>query len=505
MMRRSTAAIGAALIAVAIILLGVAWAGSNPPGASPDEDAHVVKAYATADGQFDGEDYTGETSTMAPLSAAWFEDVGRSYLLPRAIVPPATVRCFAFDRNLTADCQVFPDSTSDRTPTLTPTHFGTYSPVLYLPLGAAMLDASDYRSAEWRGRLVAVAISGLFIAWAALLLSSRGSGWFPLAGLVAATTPAVIFLAASVTTSGIEIAAAICFWAAALRLARAPAVGAGAPWAAAAISGGVLALSRPLDAVLIVVAIITLIVLSGASELRRLVSANRLKSAVTGGVVAVCVAISALWSLLVTPHPTIDGGLALRSIDDALRDAPNQLRQVIGVFGWNDTPMPQGFYVLGIALLVVVIGASLVVGTRRERLALAALTVSIVAIHLGLAVLVEAQIGFGMQARYVMPLVVGLILLAADTLEQNRQRLPAAVTRFGPAATIATLAIIQAAALITNAHRYAVGANGAWGVPWDSVWTPDGGFAVWLGIAGVGIVCLAAAAVLAATARTDSA
>jgi hypothetical protein len=484
------------LIAIGFILLGLAWAGANPPGASPDESAHVVKAYATADGQLRGEPYEADTSGMTPLNAAWFREVGRSYRIPKRVAPPETIQCYAFDRNRTADCQVFP-ATTDTGTALVPTHFGTYSPALYFPLGAVMQGAHDYRSAEWRGRLVALVLSGTMVSWAALLLARRGEGWIPLAGLALAATPMVVFLSASATTSGIEIASAICFWAALLRIARQPECQSGWPWAATAFSGGVLALSRPLDAVLIVTILATVILLVGADRLRQRASFDRRKAALASVALATCVAASALWSLIVTPHPSIDLRLAVGSLDDAIRDSPNQLRQIIGIFGWNDTAMPQVVYLIALSLLAAVTVGALIVGSRRERLAIGVLATSIVTIHLGIAVLVEAQIGFGMQARYVMPLIVGLILLSADVLEQHRTKLPASVASYGLAVAYVGSSLLQLVAFTTNAHRYAVGANGPWSLPWASRWAPPEGFVFWFGSAVSGALCVGLVGLLA--------
>src|SRR3954453_4977343 len=102
-MRRPAATVG--LFAVGVLFLSVAWAGANPPGASPDEPAHVVKAYATGDGQITGEHYAVDPNAPPPATLEelrqrqWFEDVGRAYQMPREIQPDAAVPCFAFDRN----------------------------------------------------------------------------------------------------------------------------------------------------------------------------------------------------------------------------------------------------------------------------------------------------------------------------------------------------------------------------------------------------------------------
>ena len=66
-----------------------------------------------------------------------------------------------------------------------------------------------------------------------------------MAGLMAAVTPMVVFLGASLSPNGPRWRAGICFFAAMLRLGRTATAGRG-PWVALALSGAVLAISRPL-------------------------------------------------------------------------------------------------------------------------------------------------------------------------------------------------------------------------------------------------------------------
>jgi len=482
--------VGAALLAAGFIVLAFAWVGANPPGASPDENAHVVKAYATGEGDMDGQPYDADLSGVDSRSAAWFREVGRSYPVPAAVVPPQSIRCFAFDRNLTADCQHFDDSVDQGGDVLAATHFGTYSPALYVPIGLAMRDSRDYQTAEWRGRLMVVALCAIFVSWSALLLSRRGTGWLPLAGLAMAMTPLVVFASASVTTSGIEITSAICLWSALLRITRQPGSSRGAPWVAAAVSGGVMALSRPVDAVLIAVVVLTIAVLAGWGTFRSVIASSRRPALVLGGVLVGTAGLSALWSIFVTPHPPLDLGVAARSLGEIVRDLPNQVRQAIGIFGWNDTPMPQATYVVVLLVLAALLVVALRVAARRERLALGGLALAILTIHLGLGALVEAQIGFGMQARYVLPLVVGVPLIAADLIETHRAALSPRLIRFGTIVMFVTAAAVQSIAFTANVHRYAVGANSGWIVPWDSRWAPDGGFTRWFSLAAIGVVLM---------------
>ena len=169
------------------------------------------------------------------------------------------------------------------------------------------------------------------------------------------------------------------------------------------------------------------------------------------------------------------------------------MRDFIGIFGWNDTLMPMPAYVLGTVLLAGVGVFALKVGTLRERVTLISLAFAAIGLDLVLAVFVEAQIGFGMQARYIMPLAVGLPLLAGDILQMHAERLrPKGARRF-LAAAYGGAAVLHLTAFVANQHRYAIGSSGSWLPPWDSKWSPEGGLGIWFAVAGAGFIVMATA------------
>jgi hypothetical protein len=363
-------------------------------------------------------------------------------------------------------------------------------------VGIVMQGSEDYRSASWRGRLGVIGLTAAFIVWSVVLLVRRGAGWIGIGGLALALTPAVVFLSSNVSISGIEIAASICLWVALLGLARRPGNVSGAPWAAVAVSGAVMGLARPVDSVLLVIIVGLVVLLVGFRGARAIVAGAKAKALVAGAVLVVCAGASALWSMVVTPEPGSDLGTAIRALDDTARDAPNHVRQVIGIFGWNDTAMPQPVYVMALLVLAVVMVGAFWIGGRRDRLTFGALAASVVVVHFSLAVLVEPLVVFGTQARYVLPLVVGLPLLAGDVLAVRRSALRPDVIRYGVPLVFVVWGLLHFTAFTVNAHRYALGASGGWSIPWDGLWSPVGGFALWFSFAGAGCVLLIAAGLL---------
>jgi hypothetical protein len=522
-MHRPAATVG--LFAIGVLFLGVAWAGGNPPGASPDEPAHVVKAYATGDGQIAGEHYTLDPNAPPPATTAelkqrqWFDAVGRSYKMPRNIQPDTPVPCFAFDRNNPASClnDGHPTPTSDSIDT----QMGTYPPFLYVPTGVVMHGSSSFDAAEARGRFVDILISSVLIAWAAILAWDKGRSPLAFVGLALALTPMVVFLSATTSPNGVEIAAAMCMWAALLHLTRTErATSPKVAWWGLAAGGAVMELSRNLDPLFLVVAVVVVLYARGrflpvpkdprTTWIEQAERAPRMvKTTIAILLVAGVVCIS--WSTFVTAHPALDVSVTTHAIRPAIKALPNQFRQIVGVFGWSETTMPQVMYALWGLLAFWIGGLALWYGTRRERIALVGLGVIIVLADIGISTVIEAPIGFGMQARYILPLAVGLPMLAGEVLNRHRDR---AGRRRGYGVTrrlegrirvvsFAGIAFLQAVAFVANLHRYIVGQNASWSLPWNGSWRPPGGVAVWTGFAIAGVVCIALTGLLGRGTRLE--
>jgi hypothetical protein len=484
---------------LAFALLGFAWAGANPPAAAPDEHAHFVKAYATGSGQLLGEVRVSSPDRSVSKeaegrSAEWMGVTTRWFRIPARLLPPTSAFCFAFDRERTADCQNFGESRWGDIEVAAGTHVGTYSPFPYVVPGLAAQGAPTFQAAMWRGRIAGLAVCTLFLGWAAMLLQRRGL--YSLIGLVCVTTPMVVFLSSSLNTSGLEITAAMLFWAAAITVMRDPGGSTAAAWTAFAVGGITLSMTRPLGAILLGVSVPFIVCFAGIPNV--LGGLRRTPHAATVAItlVAISCMASLYWAHAAIPHPSIDFGLAVSSLGEAVKDLPNQAREVVGIFGWNDTTMPLPAYLLGLLFLGSLGVLGLAFGSTPERLTIVGLSLAIVSINIALAVFVEAQIGFGMQARYLMPLVVGLCLMSGDVLQRQSKRQFSRATGYRlAAATFAASALLHVVGFLSNQHRYAVGTSASWAIPWPSRWSPEGGLMLWTIVAAIGCAVLAAAAV----------
>jgi hypothetical protein len=156
-------------------------------------------------------------------------------------------------------------------------------------------------------------------------------------------------------------------------------------------------------------------------------------------------------------------------------------------------------------------GLALRFGTRRERIALLGLAVIVVLADIGIATVIEAQIGFGMQARYILPLAVGLPMLAGEFLHRHRHRpevrrgyrMTARLEGRIRVVSFAVVAFLQLVAFVANLHRYIVGENASWKLPWHGSWRPDGGVAVWTAFAVAGVLCLAVTGLVSRDTHTE--
>jgi hypothetical protein len=481
----------AVLVGVGFAALGLAWAGANPPGASPDEPANLVKAYATGDGQI-----SGAKQGPAPGSSfdndrvkSWFDLADRTYRIPATLdVPAGQVPCFAFLRDESASC-ITTQKAATRADAST-TQFGTYPPFLFAPSGVAMQRATSFSSADLRGRIADVLLCAALIGWATYLIVDERRRLLTLGGLLLGISPMVVFLSASVTTNGIEAAAAACAWAALLRLTRDDPQGSNrSAWWGLAVGGGVMALSRMLDPFFLAVAIGVALLLRS----RRGTPSDRprpSRAPVPKGPVAVL-------GVAVAVHPTLDLSASAHALRPAITHLPNQLRQVIGIFGWNETTMPQPAYGLWLLLTGLLVLGALCWGRRAERLAVIGLGLAVLVADVAIATLVEAPIGFGMQARYILPLTVAVPMIGAEVLNRHRSQLGGRRARQLGAAAAGGAIALQATAFLVNSHRYAVGASGTWSLPWPSHWAPSGGLLPWLVVAAVGVAALVVATVAA--------
>ena len=475
------------LVIVAYALLGAAWLVTNPPGAAPDEPAHYLKAIVAGRGELRLESrppVPADVDAM-PQPLRWQLETSRLVAIPTRL-DPTNLPCVAFHPEVSAGCQLHrappPLGHVERA-----TIVGTYQPFTYVVPGALMRLGAGPAATMRLGRAGFWLCSFAFVVAAALLLWSPDDPAYSLIGLLAAVTPAVLFMGSSLSANGLEIAAGLCFMAAMVRLARDRGSSRWV-WAAAGASGAVLPLARVTGLVWVSLGALLPVALIGARPVVAIVRRAGWRAVVAAGAVGVGMASSLVWEIAVQPHPVRRVGTAVRDIPGEVRLLPIILDEAIGVFGWLDTRMSRPAYLLWKALLVGLIAAALVVARRRQRLVVTALVLAGAAVTVAVAVL-NRPTGFGAQGRYVLPFLVVVPLVAGEVLFGRRHR-RAFRPSWLPLTVAATVAVVHADAWYTNARRYAVGLPGPHNFLGRAAWAPPLGWVCWMVVVGLGLVVL---------------
>jgi hypothetical protein len=463
--------------AAALVGFLACWTATTPPGSSPDERAHHIRAVAAGRGEF-----AGRHSRVAPLRSRRFALSARSTRVFRvpAHVVAATYACNRKHAKKPASCvhAVRATGTVNRS-----TYVGTYPPFLYVPAGVVgRLSTSPLASLLWERLVFALLCAALLVA--GVFVAGRGDHAIALLTLCAAVTPMTLFLAGSLNTSGVLIVASVVLGATLLVATRAADVHRSV-WPLAATAGAITILARPEGVLWVALSVAVYWLMSPSIRTARPPAAF----------VAVMVAAAApvvAWQLSIgdaTRFGVAQLGLGAR---DVARNGRSLLQQAVGNFGWLDTPLPRLAYVLWWLVVAVAVAAAFAVATRRQRLALV----------IGPVVAVVATIVFQTvvvgpwrythqlaQARYTMPALLLGVLVAGELLDRRFARPRRSVLVAGAV----FVALVDFGALVVHTRRNAVGVSGPWWFVAHAAWSPPLGWWPWVAVA----MAAAGAAVLA--------
>ncbi len=484
----------ATLFVLPYLLLSLAWLGSNPPGAAPDEYSHLIKGLAIA--RLDiGVPFTGTLKSPGPLQVR-NASITRMVDIP-ARLWPAGYMCFAFKSDVTADCQPAPrDVAGD---VRTGTEVGAYPPFAYLPIGLATRAATTPAEAFTLGRIV-VLIESMALFWLAVWHLVRWLGPRALLGVVVAVTPMAVFCAGILNTSGLEIFGALGVASVvAVYLRRPESLAKRRTLAVLVAAGSGLVLSRQLG-IITMGALVLLLLGAGAwrpvwEQIRR----RSLPMIATVSLLGIETVAVIIWELRYD-HPALLGPWVSRTSVHGLADTwLNIAYEGVGRFGWLDVLMPTWITASWLVAAAALVLWGLARGGWRDRLI-------IVGMFLGLGLLATVTysrvffgVGATMQGRHMLPFAVFLPVFAGIIVTDRINRRTFARLMV-PLALVASAA--QFYALYLNGKRYAVGLNSAltWFVP-DAKWSPPFGWLPWLTL-GL-LACVAMVAVWVQLGRGD--
>jgi len=389
---------------LAFFVMGAAWTFATPYNGIPDEVEHIVRAAGAGRGEI-----IPERASAAAGNGA-FQHV-------KAGLRPNDPFCWQFYSSRSARCGVEPNG--DSTLVYATTRAGRYPPAYYVVVGWPLALWPNWFGVYF-ARLIGAAIAAAFLACAAYAaVRWSRARLMPLAVLVA-VPPETLHLTGGVNPNAIEIAAGVGLFMGLVTLLweRDPV----APRAAltlAGVSAATIIAIRPFGPVWILVALGVLFVPTTRARLGRIFG-NR-PGRIWAVALSVVFALSVLWTALmrtgepgyVDPTP-ITTSQALRW--ELYYRLNYFAEQMIGNLSWNDTPLPALCYVTWFMAFGLLAFTAFGVGSWRVRWRLGAL----IAISFAILVVPDSlgvrTYGFVSQGRYVLPLMVGVPILAAQAL-----------------------------------------------------------------------------------------
>jgi hypothetical protein len=449
-------------------VVGCLWALATPVLGVPDEPAHTVYAAAAVRGEVWEE--TEGPITRVTVPAGW------------AIVDHVPA-CYAFQPNVPAGCS--PALTGKPGFAEVATSAGRYPPAYYFYSGLPTL-VTDGAQAVYLMRGLTAALVGALLASGLCSLLTLSRRLLPVLGLALATTPMLFFFAGAVNPQAPEIAAAICLWASGAVLLRRLAWNADEdlswsnPHMRRVIAAtAVLTVIRPMSLLwLALIVVILLVVFSPATVLPRLVRSPAILTALpllvvtAGSTLAWIVLRDALTQQDVTAFADLPPEEAVTRSVAKLND---EFTQMIGHFGWLDSPAPGWAYVVYPLALGALAALALPRLGRVQRLAVAAIAVVVLVLPVLLELTSYRESAFPWQGRYTLPLAVGVPLLLGVLPGSRRLGGPSRTDEPIPlgnaAAVLAAVGSVHVVSFVGALNRNVNGIDGFWGIS-EPGWAP---------------------------------
>lgn len=465
------------LLAAGYVLLLAAWTFSTYPFDAPDEAGHYLRTYGLSTGHLLGPREHYSAVTLPPLQNAWVQQDTRGVDVPAGYGPPDTT-CV--------------DGKPDLGHCIEASSTGNYQPFAYLVPALALHASSRLDDALWLARATSALEVAVFFTLAAALLWD--GTLVSLLGLLLALTPMTLFVGSVLNPNGLELGASLALTAAAVRLSRRPLESPAWIWAALAASAATTLLSWQLGPVYVAMNFALLCGLLGARNLARLVRAQRRRLAAAALAVGLA---AALWLAYALHAGAIHSSFHISPVRHSLQLGFEQLDRVlhqsIGVFGNASLRLSNAIYYLWSALFAAIVIWGLWVAERRGRTLIVLAGLLSVAFPVLFYGFVYRYSGFGLQGRYVLPIVFLPALLGGEAIRRSAPRSRGALLVV--AGTALLVAAVQLAAWWENAQVNA----GFPGPPLTSPlsgarWLPPGGWLPWVLCASLGALAVALAA-----------
>jgi hypothetical protein len=328
-----------------------------------------------------------------------------------------------------------------------------YNPAYYGVVGWAERIGSGL-SAVVATRAFSVLISVAMLAWAAWLTLSWPKSRSGIRGLLLSASPILLFSLAIVAPNGLEMVSGLLWWVGLITLAQARRPLPRGLWSALAVSGCLLVTLRFLGPVWLALAT-AVALLWRPREIVSGVRLHRRQAVATAVAVSVAGAASLAW--LATQHshvivtPPLEPGMSLAGgVRHSLADLPSMIVQLVSAIPGRNIAPPS---LLVAAWLVPFVLLLLNVEWRRDpgaRRALGCLIAVVVLFPVAFQGAMYEQLSHFWQGRYILPLAVGIPLLAAASGAASPTRL-----RVNDAVAVIGVTLAQMIALVAAPAWYA--------------------------------------------------
>ncbi|HKA93441.1 MAG TPA: DUF2142 domain-containing protein [Acidimicrobiia bacterium] len=491
-----------------LAVLGTLWALATPIYGAPDEPSHVLRAASVARGEVIGDERQSDPPEchQPDVDCDYWKGHYHYVRVPAGLVTPGRevplrdprfhTPCYAFRPDVPANClRPLPDEGGLRT---APTNVGVDPPAFYAFAGIPSLVVPSFPGLTiYLTRILGVLASSALLASALVSLRSVRPGWVAASGFGLALTPMALFVIGSVNPNGLEIAAGIAAWASTALLAREAEARIDSRLVTrAGLAMIVLVLMRGLSVLWLAIIVATGIALCSRAGLRRLVESRAVRRWSLAVAIATIAALA--WSVWFRPldhlgrHGPDPGSVSTVTIvKDSLGTSWSQYREMIGNFGWLDTPTPTLTYLLwtiGLGLLVLL---CIAIGSRRTAALVAALVVLTIAIPVAIDTSQARDIGIGWQGRWTLPFAAGVPILAALSIAWSGRRALFERSRL-PGVFAVMFVVAQFLAFFQHLRRNTVGAGGSLTFWAGADWSPP--VPSWLLLVGALAVLVALAA-----------
>ncbi|MBW8806601.1 MAG: DUF2142 domain-containing protein [Catenulisporales bacterium] len=476
------------LALLGFFLVAAAWAFASPMSSSPDEPSHIVKAAATARGEF-------VNSTTRHEVKGGFEKTWLGYPLPAKYATlDAMSACF---RNKLVSASCGKKFGTDDTTAIVETSAGNYNPAYYLPVGLPSLVLPGVGALYGMRLMSALLNSALLAAAVGIAAGWRRPGW-PVLGVVVCGTPMTLFLSGTVNSNGMEATAAVLAWTAGLSLAldTGPKPGQVTRRAVAlAVGGALLANTRSLGVLFTLSVLVVLAVVAGPRMLARLV---RYRGVQVSAAVLVAGAVAAvLWNRYADGLTTSRLSFPTLTPDavatEVFWNSGSYIVQIVGSLGWLDVALPPGTVIAWYAVAGLLVLPALGCARWQEALVAVVLIVGTVVIPIIAQALEAKRFGIGWQGRYILAWALGLPVLAGFLVARRLgPELPAVLERRVPTVAAVVLGLAGVGAFYWSMTRYAHGGFKKYGIH-PLQWSPPGGWLTWWVVYVAGLAVLVAA------------